>query len=254
MEHKSDWLTQDGHLNDEACALWVDALNERNVVTLPDEVLQHAKTCIECKKKILNVKTILAYTIDPQLNEQKNLKARFQRTFSRKQYMLAAVILFFLTIGSSLLYFYIRQPENADSLFAENFIPYPDIITNKGISAFSFRDSLLAEGLNAYALENYSMAIKNFDPLYSVEPDNDTLGFYLANAILASGKNIEVAIPILRKICVGKSLLSEPAKWYLALSLIKINDYKSAGYTLQQIILESGSYKQNAEQVIKKIN
>lgn len=47
------------HLNDEATALYVDALLREEVLELPEDILNHVQVCFECKEKIMDVYTIL---------------------------------------------------------------------------------------------------------------------------------------------------------------------------------------------------
>jgi len=52
-------MLEKGHLCDEAAALLVEALRCKKMTDVPEEVLNHVETCMECKDKIIDVVTFL---------------------------------------------------------------------------------------------------------------------------------------------------------------------------------------------------
>ncbi|MGA7161155.1 MAG: hypothetical protein WBZ48_09135 [Bacteroidota bacterium] len=96
----------DAHLNEEALALYVDALELNKVYLLPDAVLLHVKECAECKSDIIEV---LAF-VDEQEYCPKEAhpylagKTGFLVKRVTKSYRIAAVILVGIGLG---IFFYI---------------------------------------------------------------------------------------------------------------------------------------------------
>jgi hypothetical protein len=52
-------MLEKGHLSDEAAALLVEAVRRKKMTDVPEQVLNHVETCMECKDKIIDVVTFL---------------------------------------------------------------------------------------------------------------------------------------------------------------------------------------------------
>ncbi len=61
MESMPVQMIENGHLSDEASAVLVEALRHRKKVDMPEDVLNHVETCMECKEKIIDVVTFLRH-------------------------------------------------------------------------------------------------------------------------------------------------------------------------------------------------
>jgi len=168
------------HLTDEEIARWVDAAEEDRVEGLPEQVLLHVEDCIICKEKIIETSQSVMASKSAEIQEEdEKYKRQFQEVpvismFKILKIAVAAVIL--IGIGTLAVQFlYPENPEPAE-LFAQNFTPYPDLITEK--SSTWQTDSvhqLLATGLGFYRAKKFDSAFIVFKHLYQGEANNDTI-------------------------------------------------------------------------------
>ena len=255
MNEQSDWITPDGHLNDEACAVWVDALNEVREHELPLELKLHAETCRSCKRRIVTIRQLINASIHQQVRQTPGRRYFPFVSVTRHHYRVAAIILVLLVTGISMIYIFSGRNKNHQTLFADNFSPYPDVLTSKGVAADTLiTEKMLAKGLNAYSTARYDTAQQIFRTLFGNDPENDTLAFYLSNAIMATGSITQEVTLMLKKIQNKGGIFAEQARWYLALAYLKMNDYRESVLVLHQISGEPGIYKEKAEALIRAID
>ena len=254
MKSPPGWFNPDGHLNEEACALWVDALSENNVAALPEPVARHGEECLACKKKILMVQRLLNEREELAGPSTLSLQSHIQTVFRKNALLAAALVVILLGVGISVLFIGKQKHKNSEFLFSEYFIPYPDILTLKSDQEALSRDSLFQAGLIAYSTANYDAAISIFMKLNALNPKNDTLCFYLANSLLASGEDLGKAIHLLESIVGGNGSFAGPAEWYLALAWIRMNKNKEAADLLKKIADEPNFYQGKAAELLKAID
>lgn len=254
MKTPPGWFDPDGHLNEEACALWVDALSENTVATLPEPVARHGEECLACKKKILTVQRLLNDKEEVTESATFSMQFQFQTVYRRNALLAAALVVILLGIGISVLYIGKQKHKNNESLFSEYFIPYPDILTLKSNQGPPSHDSLFQAGLIAYSAANYDTAISIFMKLNALNPEDDTLGFYLANSLLASGEDPGKAIHLLESVVGSNGPFAGPAQWYLALAWIRMNKNTEAADLLKKIADEPNLYQGKATELLKAID
>ncbi|HNW73551.1 MAG TPA: hypothetical protein PKN44_07990 [Bacteroidales bacterium] len=254
MNEQSGLFTPGGHLNDEACAMWVDALNEGREHELPVELKLHTDTCLSCKQRILTIHRLTNTSINHTHHRTPNHAFFALPVITRNHYLVAAVLLILLVVGISLIYMFSGRNKNQQNLFTEYFTPYPDILTVKSGQGLTSHDSLFQAGLIVYSDANYDTAISIFTKLNALNPKDDTLGFYLANSLLASGKDPGIAIQLLEFVIRGGSPFACPAQWYLALAWIRMDKRTEAADVLQKIVATPNPYQGKATELLKAIN
>ena len=254
MKSPPGWFNPDGHLNEEACALWVDALSENNMGALPEPVARHGEECLACKKKILTVQRLLNDQDELAGSSTWSLQSNIQTVFRRNALLAAALVVILLGVGISVLFIGKQKHKSSEFLFSEYFMPYPDILTLKSGQVAHCRDSLFQAGLMASSAANYASAISIFIKLNALNPKDDTLGFYFANSLLASGEDPGKAIHLLESVVGGNGPFAGPAEWYLALAWIRMNKYTEAAKILKKIADEPNLFQEKAVELLKAID
>lgn len=104
----------DMHLNEEAVALYIDALKLNKVDLLPDDLLEHISVCLECKKAIMEIL--------PFVENQRSVAEDSHPFFGKRIrsmekkfsiiYRIAAVII--IGISISLLFYVFRLLRNGE--------------------------------------------------------------------------------------------------------------------------------------------
>jgi len=116
-----------------------------------------------------------------------------------------------------------RTPIN-EELYAEHFTPDPGLPVTMGTTS----DPAFADAMVAYKLGDYAEARAKWQPLLSLEPDNDTLRYYLASAWLAEN-NTAQAIPILEELSQEPaSTFTARAQWFLFLAYVRSGEEAKA--------------------------
>ncbi|MGB3344662.1 MAG: tetratricopeptide repeat protein [Aequorivita sp.] len=117
----------------------------------------------------------------------------------------------------------------AQKVFAKNFQPDPGLPTTMGATS----DYEFYSGMVSYKRKEYSDAIALWESLYSANPKNDTLIYFLGVAYLAEGNN-EQAERYLKVAQTRKgSMFAEEAIYYLALTQLRENKVQEAKKTLE---------------------
>ena len=125
----------------------------------------------------------------------------------------AAVIALLFTTA---LWWLSREPVH-ERLFAEHFVADPGLPVTMGANnAHAFNDAMVA-----YKLGDYMEASGKWSALLQQDPTNDTLRFYLASALLASG-DADQAIPLFKGASErAGSAFSDRTRWYLFLAYLR---------------------------------
>ena len=259
MKPLNDLFNADGHLSEEGIALWADALAESRTNTLPAPVAEHVDHCLACKAAIVEIRHMVRELDLPEVKLAAETKSRMgtlrslyskNLTFAR----LAAVALVLFAIGATLTLFVFNQRHNPDNLFAQNFTPYPDLVTAKGM--VMDEDSLhlmISFGFSYYQKADYDTAAIVFQHLYNENPSSDTIAFYLANSVLATDKSPAQAIDILTDLSARPGVFKEQAGWYLALAFLKKHNVDTAKKQLLLLISTSDAYQKRARALLDEI-
>ena len=258
MRFKIDFQTKRQHLTDQEIALWVDAATEDRVEEIPGRIAMHVETCLHCKEKIIEISQSTMLTQSAEISEaDKKIKQQFKpvpviHLLTIIKVAAAAVVL--IGIGTLLAHFLFPEKQDPAMLFAQNFAPYPDLITEK--SSTWQTDSVhqwLATGLDFYRVKKFDSAFIVFKHLYRIDANNDTISFYFANTILANESDPEPAIEIFTLLSGKETVFAELSRWYLALALLKNGDPDGAKTQLTSLIKTSQYYRQKAEVILKEL-
>jgi hypothetical protein len=246
------------HLTDEEFALWVDAVSEDHPEKLPEWINAHVEECLECKEKIIEISQSVKVS---QTSETEDADRIFRQKFRPVPIIhlsaaikLAVAALVIIGIGLLVAKYFIPKKQDPSELFAQNFTPYPDVITEK--SSLWPVDSLhqwLTTGLGFYQEKKYDSAYVVFSHINQRFTANDTILFYYANTILSTGSNLNIAIDILELLTEKENPFREASKWYLSLALIKNNDPKGAEKYLISLVSSSDYYREKAEVLLKRL-
>lgn len=246
------------HLSDEEIAIWVDAIAEDRVKELPERIAIHGEECMACKEKIIEISQSAVIS---QSAETKEADIIFSQQFKpvpvfylSNVLKVAAAVAILIGIGTVLTYLLFPKKQDPAMLFAQNFTPYPDLITEKSSTwQMDSGHQWLATGLAFYREQKFDSAFIVFDHLYQQNAGNDTVSFYFANTILATKANPKVAIEILKSLSERETPFAESSCWYLSLALLKNNDREGAEKQLTNCINSSEYYRQKAKLLLKEI-
>jgi tetratricopeptide (TPR) repeat protein len=172
-----------------------------------------------------------------------------RRMYAMKALRVAAVIFGVLILAVPSYYFYHQNNLNqSERLFAENFSPYMNITTQRGLD--ENKENILEKAaMYYYNNKEFEKAIINFEEILKTKNKFDpTILFYYGITCLAANQN-EKSIGIFSKLATDKNyLLWEQSQWYLALAYVKANNLNKARETLNLIAKENGQFS------IKAIN
>lgn len=132
---------------------------------------------------------------------------------------------------------------STEKIFAANFKPDPGLPTTMGkTSQYDFY-----YGMVSYKRKEYTDAIARWETLYSANPKNDTIIYFLGVANLANGNTRQAEKYLLQASTKRESAFYEDAQYYLALSQLKAGHLDKAKETL------SKSTSENSKALLKKL-
>ena len=146
-------------------------------------------------------------------------------------------------------YFFSVQQSSHETLFAENFEPYRNVIQPivRGIVS----DDLKTQAFTSYEKKEYKKAIQLFSEIQKTEMDS-YYTFYKANSFLALD-NTNKAISSFIEYIDSEGEFKDKATWYLALAYLKDKQDEKA-ITIFQKISDSKSYNhEKALPLLKKL-
>lgn len=186
--------------------------------------------------------------------------AKIKRISFVRKLAIAASFALLLTAG----WFLIKQPTTTpEQLFANNFAVHQDVLSIEvedrlAETGFGTNKALLNSlqtGVDAYNSGNYADAITQLSAFQAAAPQ-DALSayaqFYEAVSLIKL-ERIAEALPKLRSLAqVDNFALQNDAKWYLALSQLKLNNI-TVGKKLLQELSNTTTYKTKAESILKNL-
>ena len=155
--------------------------------------------------------------------------------------MIAASVVFLLFAG---YWFSNRGPSN-DQLFAQYFVPYPNVIAP--IDKSAAKVDRQGEAYQTYELKNYQEALRLFDRLNTKD---DAVKFYQGICYLVLNQP-QQAIDHFETIRNQNSgPYSTPMYWYKALALLKLNKVEDAKLFLETVA-KNGETKKLRSQAVE---
>lgn len=140
-------------------------------------------------------------------------------------YAAAAVLV--VLIG---IYWMMGISNTSERIFAENFKPdngLPLRMNTADANGFY-------EGMLDYKQENYEAAIEKWQALLKINPESDTLNYFLGVANLALGNAAKSLDYLENQERFQQGIFREDAAWYAALAKIKERKFKEAEVFLKQ--------------------
>ncbi|MGK0365532.1 MAG: hypothetical protein ACI85O_002598 [Saprospiraceae bacterium] len=179
--------------------------------------------------------------------EKSNKPKKEARTVSFKPWLLAAasVLLLILTF-----FWFNSQKPTSSELFAEYYVPYPNVITEPIVKGKSANDDL-SRALQQYELKNYEAAKTLFDQL----PDTDSLLFY--HGVTAIGLNdFALAKTLFEEVLTTEnSSFKTPSLYYLGLNSLQLDDMKAAQNYFTEVtqVTDNPKLVKQAEEILRKL-
>lgn len=148
-------------------------------------------------------------------------------------------------------YIFFLQSPDPQQLYADNFEPYPNIITASTRSDVQ-QAGELDEAMKLYENREYANAINGFNTYINQYPDQYEVRLYrgIANMQMDS---INLAIKDLEAVMENNRKLTDQAQWYLALLYLKDGDVAEARKILKQIAESENIFNEKAQNILNKI-
>lgn len=208
-------------------------------------LLQHQNTFKE-RLIALKQKTAEKYNIPSQDFEEKqagptNSPKKDRVVNFRRVFAVAASIAILVTVGWLIFQNQINLSSKAEqlALFNENFQFYPNVIDPIYQGAEENDKTIEKQASQAYELGNYDQALQLFN---SLEQKSDTVKLYTAIILVFQGNNLNTAIDYLKEVEQNDQLqmpIPQLAKWYLALTHLRLNDPDQSLQLLNEIISDA---------------
>lgn len=164
---------------------------------------------------------------------------------NRRWYILAAAVIALVIVAR----FAIAPPVTTESLYKENFRPYPNVFepTVRGQGAATDRD----EAFKLYEKGDYARAGNLFRALLQ-EENNDGILLLLGNCNLALG-NTNEAVSNFSQLQAQSPELTIQAKWFLSMAYLQKGDAEAALPLLKELSTTGGSYAEKAQEMVRKL-
>ena len=138
-----------------------------------------------------------------------------------------------------------EKKQGTEKLFAQYFQPYRDESLDPSTRSSEDDATPFDRFQQAYWEGKHEAALTAFEELAPSLKNNDNLLFQKANSLLAVG-DAKAASAILEKIIAnGRSRFRLEAKWYLALSYLKMGEQKKAIPLLKQLAVDEKNARQS---------
>mgnify|MGYP000550941172 CR=1 FL=1 len=141
---------------------------------------------------------------------------------------------------------YNKMGTNYDSLYNSNFEQYPNTVF--AITRDDTTESLERKAFVAYETNDNAKALKLFKELKNKEASIHYIDFYIGQVYLRNNAP-DKAISFFNTIIEHNGEFAPQAKWFLALSHVKLKDKEKAVDILKDII-EEGEYKKEEAKVL----
>jgi len=180
-----------------------------------------------------------------QMNEKYFAKDAVVKKGSFKKWLAIAASLIFIIALS--FYFLMQSRPSAEKLYAQ-FAQHTNLnIQLRGTAA----DSLAEQAAAIFNSKDYSSALPMMEKYLQQQPDDIQMKFSEAICYLETGKPNE-AEKIFAVIAGGQTAFGETAKWYLALTALKENDFTKCRSNLNSIA-NTSPYFTKAKALLEKL-
>ena len=163
--------------------------------------------------------------------------------------LIAASFALLIALGSWLLFFN-NTDLNTDQLYAANFAPYENVV--HPIERGEQLEDLKTRAFTAYEDQDYMLALKLFEEL-QIQQGDPYIDFYEAVVLMQLNRHQEAA-SILETYIKNDGQLKDRARWYLALSYLKLRAITKSEDQLQKLIDRNGFKQEAAKELLKKLD
>lgn len=175
----------------------------------------------------------------------------FSRNKTRKLFYAAATVTG-IALGSWAVFSGGSHVIKPETIYQENFSPYPPVIVYRDGSMDDYDTGFLST-MNLYYGAKYSLAAKRLEKLLDNDPSSVTIKFYLGVTYMQL-EEFKKSRELFNEIINGDSFLIEQALWYKGLGYLAEKDIKNAQKTLEDLINLKGQYASKASKLIEQIN
>ncbi len=170
---------------------------------------------------------------------------------------LAATVLLLVVVGISIF-----RNSNNETLFASYYASEQDLLTfqieylgRTGMASPDVeRRNALKDALNLYSQKDYSASQVSLESYLKVFPGDSVALLYLALNNIENKKYDAATILLKEIITTGKSEIAGLANWYLALTLLKMNQSQEAQRYLSTVAGDgSNRYTERAKELLQKV-
>lgn len=172
--------------------------------------------------------------------------------FQKLRPILAIAAVLVLAVGA--YFIFSEQTKDPQQLFAQNFSPYANTLTVRGMADTSTIAKTETEAMQYYQNQQYPQAAATFNQLAQMNPkDQNTYDFYAGISLLANLQATD-ALQKLQTVAGNNNPYQEQAQWYMALAYLQNKDTNKAKELLQQMAAQSiHDRKADAQKLLKSL-
>jgi len=247
MKIESKYFDDDGHLNTEGRAVYVNAVENDNIASVP-ELRKHVKECIKCTTEIeelLKLSETMSYTTQQPHTTPENAKPN---NFSI--YKVAAAVTIPVILGLSIWLFVNKYSDQ--SLFNSYFETY-EASELRGTNDTPSSNVAFDHGMISYSDGNFEAAINSFE---KADLNNMYTRFYLGICYLKID-NPNESIGHLEYVSKKFDHFKDASTWYLALASLKRGDITSTKSLLKKLTSDpytDSFYKSKAKDLLSDLD
>lgn len=166
-----------------------------------------------------------------------------------RPWLVAASVALLIGLGSWLLFFN-NADFNTDQLYAANFAPYENVV--HPIERGEQLEDLKTRAFTAYENQDYPLALELFKEL-QIQQSDPYIDFYEAVVLMQLDRHQE-AVSLLETYIKNDGQLKDRARWYLALSFLKLKAIAKSKNQLLQLVDQKGFKQESAKELLQKID
>lgn len=163
----------------------------------------------------------------------------------------AAATISGITLGGLALYSGSHNSHSPQQLYKEFFIPYPPTYTSR--NALESKGTLTFDrAMVMYQRAKHKEAAESLKGLLEQQPNSIAVKFYLAITLMQLDE-FEAALPLLNDIIAEENLYSNHAKWYKGLSCLALDDLNQAKKMFNELKYTDGELAEDSKQIIEQL-
>jgi hypothetical protein len=168
-----------------------------------------------------------------------------------KRIFWAAATISGITVGGLALYSTLNSSNSSEQLYKEFFAPYPPTYTSR--DAIEGKGNLTFDrAMVMYQRAKHKDASESLKVLLKQQPNSVAVKFYLAITLMQLDE-FDAALPLLNDIIAEENLYSNYAKWYKGLSCLALDDLNQAKELFNELKYTEGELAESSKLIIKKL-